>query len=146
MINSFVRLTPALFCFVAIDIFAAQLITVQEAALPLIDKQTTTRGISRGPTVKVNSPQLDPTVTTPFDLKVSFEPRGESKIDPNSIRVTYLKSPAVDLTPRIKSGISTTGIDFPKAEVPPGTHPIRISVKDTEGRETNTTLNLVVAK
>lgn len=146
MLNSLFRFTPGIFFLIAIDVFAAQLITTQEAALPPGDKQVITRGISRGPNIKVSSPQLDPTISTPFDLKVNFEPRGDAKIDANSIRVIYLKSPTIDLTPRIKSGISASGIDFPKAEVPPGAHSIRITVKDTEGRETNTTLNLVVAK
>jgi hypothetical protein len=57
-----------------------------------------------------------------------------------------MKSPFVDLTPRLKNAISANGIDFSKAEVPPGTHTIRITVKDSEGRETNTVVNLVVAK
>jgi hypothetical protein len=57
-----------------------------------------------------------------------------------------MKSPFVDLTPRMKGAISASGIDFAKAEVPPGTHTIRVSVKDTEGRETNSVLNLVVSK
>jgi hypothetical protein len=58
----------------------------------------------------------------------------------------YLKSPFVDLTPRLKSAISANGIDFAKADVPPGTHTIRVTVKDTDGRETNTVLTLVVNK
>jgi hypothetical protein len=57
-----------------------------------------------------------------------------------------MKSPFVDLTPRLKSAISAHGIDFAKADVPPGTHVIRVTVKDTEGRETNSVLNLVVSK
>ena len=57
-----------------------------------------------------------------------------------------MKSPFVDLTPRLKNAISANGIDFPKAEVPPGSHTIRITVKDTEGRETNSVQTLVVNK
>ena len=57
-----------------------------------------------------------------------------------------MKSPPVDLTPRLKKSISASGIDLNKAEVPPGTHTIRVSVKDSEGRETNSVMNLVVAK
>jgi hypothetical protein len=83
---------------------------------------------------------------SPFDFKVAFEARGDAKIDPASVKVIYMKSPFVDLTPRLKSVISTNGIDFAKADVPPGTHTIRISVKDTDGRETNSVLTLVVNK
>jgi hypothetical protein len=57
-----------------------------------------------------------------------------------------MKSPIVDLTPRMKGAISVNGIDFTKAEVPPGAHAIKITVKDTEGRETNSVLNLSVSK
>jgi hypothetical protein len=94
----------------------------------------------------LTSPEADTPVVAPFDFKVNFEPRGDAKIDPSSVKVVYMKSPFVDLTPRLKSAISANGIDFVKADVPPGTHTIRVTVKDTEGRETNSVLNLVVNK
>jgi hypothetical protein len=127
-------------------IFAAPLISAKEAALPAASGALATRGISRGPAVKLNSPEADTPVMSPFDFKVAFEARGDAKIDPASVKVIYMKSPFVDLTPRLKSVISTNGIDFAKADVPPGTHTIRISVKDTDGRETNSVLTLVVNK
>ena len=125
---------------------AAPLISAQEAALPAASGTLATRGISRGPGVKLASPEADTPTAVPFDLKVNFEARGDAKIDPNSVKVTYMKSPPVDLTPRLKKSISASGIDLNKAEVPPGTHTIRVSVKDSEGRETNSVMNLVVAK
>ena len=127
-------------------IFAAPLISAKEAALPAASGALATRGISRGPAVKLNSPEADTPVMSPFDFKVAFEARGDAKIDPASVKVIYMKSPFVDLTPRLKSVISTNGIDLAKADVPPGTHTIRISVKDTDGRETNSVLTLVVNK
>jgi hypothetical protein len=126
--------------------YAAPLISPKEAALPNSAGTLSTRGISRGPAVKLNSPEADAPVVAPFDFKVTFEPRGDAKIDPNSVKVIYMKSPFVDLTPRMKGAISSSGIDFAKAEVPPGTHAIRVTVKDTEGRETNSVLNLIVSK
>lgn len=127
-------------------VIAAPLISAKEAALPPAAGALATRGISRGPAIKLASPEADTPVAAPFDFKVNFEPRGDSKIDPSSVKVVYMKSPFVDLTPRLKSAISASGIDFVKAEVPPGTHTIRVTVKDTEGRETNSVLNLVVNK
>ena len=127
-------------------IFAAPLISAKEAALPAASGTLATRGISRGPAVKLNSPEADTPVMSPFDFKVAFEARGDAKIDPASVKVIYMKSPFVDLTPRLKSAISANGIDFTKADVPPGTHTIRVSVKDTDGRETNSVLTLVVNK
>lgn len=125
---------------------SAPLISPKEAALPPAAGTLATRGISRGPAIKLASPEADTPVTAPFDFKVNFEPRGDAKIDPSSVKVVYMKSPFVDLTPRLKSAISANGIDFAKADVPPGTHTIRVTVKDSEGRETNSVLNLVVNK
>jgi hypothetical protein len=126
--------------------FSAPLISPKEAELPNSPPTLSTRGISRGPAIKLNSPEADAPVVSPFEFKVSFDARGDSKIDLNSVKVIYMKSPFVDLTPRLKNAISANGIDFSKAEVPPGTHTIRITVKDSEGRETNSVVNLVVAK
>ena len=125
---------------------AAPLITAKEAALPAASGTLATRGISRGPAVKLSSPEADVPVNSPFDFKVLFEARGEGKIDPNSVKVVYMKSPFVDLTPRLKSAITPTGINFSKAEVPPGTHTIRVTVKDLDGRETNQVMTIVVNK
>jgi len=125
---------------------AAPLITAKEAALPPAAGTLATRGISRGPAIKLTSPEADTPVVAPFDFKVSFEPRGDARIDTSSVKVVYMKSPFVDLTPRLKNAISANGIDFAKADVPPGTHTIRVTVKDSEGRETNSVLNLVVNK
>ena len=125
---------------------AAPLITAKEAALPPAAGTLATRGISRGPAIKLTSPEADTPVVAPFDFKVSFEPRGDARIDTSSVKVVYMKSPFVDLTPRLKNAISANGIDFAKADVPPGTHTIRVTVKDSEGRETNLVLNLVVNK
>ena len=125
---------------------AAPLITAKEAALPAASGTLATRGISRGPAVKLSSPEADVPVNSPFDFKVLFEARGEGKIDPNSVKVVYMKSPFVDLTPRLKSAITPTGINFSKAEVPPGSHTIRVTVKDLDGRETNQVMTIVVNK
>lgn len=127
-------------------VFAAPLITAKESALPAASGTFATRGISRGPAVKLNSPEADTPINSPFDFKVLFEARGEGKIDPNSVKVVYMKSPFVDLTPRLKSAITPTGINFSKAEVPPGTHIIRVTVKDMDGRETNQVVTIVVNK
>ena len=125
---------------------AAPLINAKEAALPAASGALATRGISRGPSVKLISPEADTPVSSPIDFKVNFEARGEGKIDPASVKVVYMKSPFVDLTPRLKGAISVQGIDFAKADVPPGTHTIRVTAKDTDGRETNTVFTLNVTK
>jgi hypothetical protein len=123
---------------------AAPLISGKEAALPAAGSQT--RGISRGPTIKVNSPTPDVATASPFDFRIVFVPRGDSKIDVDSVKVVYMKSPFVNLTPRLREAISDKGIDLSKAEVPPGNHTIRVSVSDNEGRETSSVFTVVVMK
>ena len=126
---------------------AVTLIKDEEARLPAAAGELVTRGITRGPGVKMLSP--DPAagpVKSPFNLKVSFEPRGGARIDPASVSVTYLKATPVDLLPRVKTGLSAGGIELAGAEVPPGEHQIRVTVQDSEGRQSSTVLQLNVVK
>jgi len=135
------------FTLVTVTATAAPLITPKEAQMPAASGELKTRGIARGPGIKVISPDVTAAeIKGPFDLKVVFESRGGNKVDASAVKVTYLKATAVDLTPRLKGAITESGIDFAKAEVPPGEHAVKITVKDVEGRETNTVMNLVVGK
>ncbi|MCX7157105.1 MAG: hypothetical protein NTW45_11770 [Rhodocyclales bacterium] len=124
---------------------AASLITESEARLPAA-VETKTRSITRGPGIRVISPDPEKAIKSPFNLKVAFEPRGGAKIVPESIKVTYLKAPAVDLLDRVKPGISEQGIDLANAEAPPGEHRIQMSLEDSEGRRTSTVIRLSVVK
>lgn len=132
--------------YVAAQAQNTPLITPSEAALPPAAGALATRGISRGPAVKLVSPAPDAPAKAPFALKLNFEARGGEKIDPGSVKVVYLKSPFVDLTPRLLSSITASGIEMPQAQVPPGEHTLRVTVKDSAGRETNSTVTLTVGK
>ena len=118
-----------------------QLITDKEAKLPAAS-QAPSRAITRGPGVKLLSPESVPAGA--FPLKVAFEPRGGSKIDPGSVQVTYLKNPPVDLTSRVKSAIRPDGVDLASVTAPAGDHPIRITVTDDEGRQGSLVIKLSV--
>ena len=120
---------------------SVQLITVDEAKLPASAAKPPSRAITRGPGVKLASPE---SVSGTFPFKIAFEPRGESKIDAASIKVEYLKGPGVDLTERLKGGFKPTGIEIPAAAAPAGEHPIRVTVRDSEGRQGNGEFKLVV--
>lgn len=124
---------------------AAQLISNEEAKLPAAAKFTARGGLTRGPGVKIVSP-AEGVVKGPFDMKFQFEPRGGSKIDPASVKVTYLKTPLVDLTDRVKPFVSASGIDMSKVQIPPGEHDIKVQVTDSEGRVGSTVVSLVIAK
>ena len=124
---------------------AVQLITDEEAKLPVAAKITARGGLTRGPSIKVISP-ADNKVKMPFDMKLLFEPHGGANIDPASVKMTYLKAPLVDLTERIKPFISANGIDMAKVEAPPGEHHLKIQVTDSKGRVGSTIVNFVVMK
>jgi hypothetical protein len=108
-----------------------QLITADEAKQPPAASKPASRAITRGPGVKLASPE---SVSGQFALKVAFEPRGESKIDTGSVKVELLKGNGIDLTDRVKAGIKPTGIEIASAAAPAGEHPIRVTVRDSEGR------------
>ena len=116
-----------------------QLISPDEAKLPDAPP-IATRAITRGPGVKLLSPESGKKES--FAFKIAFEPRGNSKIDPASVQVIYLKHPQVDLTERSKSSINPGGIELSSASAPPGDHPIRVLVRDDEGRQGVATMKL----
>jgi len=125
---------------------AFKLISDKEAGLPDMPTALVVRGITRGPGIKMTAPDPDAApATAPFNLKVVFQPRGGSKIDIASVKVTYLKAQPVDLSDRVKPGLSEAGIDLKDAEAPPGAHAIQISVADSEGRKTSAVFTLKVA-
>jgi hypothetical protein len=110
------------------------LITEEEAKLPPPKGAVVTdrRGITRGPKVRfLDEREL---VHSPMHLQVMFESFGGAKIDLDSIKVTYLKTPNVDLTPRIKPFVQSAGIDMPDVGLPAGEHMVRIDIKDSDGR------------
>ncbi len=84
------------------------LISAEEAKLPPPKGAiaVASRGITRGPKIAYVS-TADPT-RSPMRLQLKFESFGGSKIDTDSLKVTYVKTPAVDLTPRLKPFVQST--------------------------------------
>jgi hypothetical protein len=109
------------------------LITPEEAALPPPKGAVATerRGITRGPKVDVVTTGA---LKSPARLQVKFEPYGGAKVDPDSVKMIYLRTPNVDLTSRIKAFILPTGIDMPEVQLPAGEHMVRVDIKDSDGR------------
>jgi hypothetical protein len=83
---------------------------------------------------------------SPIDLKVRFHAFGGAEIDPESVVVTYLKQPAIDLTQRLTPYITAQGIEIENAEVPPGMHKFWIELKDKNGRLGAAEVSFQVAK
>ena len=120
------------------------LISAEEAKLPppkgavVADR----RGITRGPRIEVVGEKEQS--HSPVHLQLKFESFGGSKIDPDSLKVIYLRTPNVDLTERVRSFAGATGLDMPDAELPPGDHMIRVDIKDSDGRIGTTSFLLKV--
>ncbi len=132
--NLFAAATPA-------DAF--QLITPEEAALPAgpVPGFQLRGSPTRRPNITVISPPPTAGVLhSPLNLKLQFRAFGGAVIDPNSVVVTYLKTPAIDITQRIMPFISADGINISQAEVPPGKHQFWIELKDNGGRVGGTEL------
>jgi hypothetical protein len=120
------------------------LITEDEARLPpphagVADR----RGITRGPRIDFMHPG-EP-VHLPMHFQVRFAAFGGATIDLDAVKVTYLRTPNVDLTPRVRPFLQASGIDIPDVELPAGEHMVRIDVKDSEGRAGTTSFVLKVA-
>ena len=116
---------------------AVELVTAQEAALPVdtLPPLTLRGSPTRRPSATVVSPAPNAgQVKSPLSLKVKLEAHGGAKIDPDSIVLTYKKTPEINITQRIMPYIGADGIEIPDAEVPPGTHAFRIQFKDKDGR------------
>ena len=125
---------------------AAPLITAEEAALPPQKGAIANsgRGITRGPKIQVPDAETG-AQTSPMRFQVKFQAFGGSSIDLEALKVTYLKTPVVDLTPRIKPFAQPNGIDMPDAQLPPGDHLVRIDIKDSDGRAASMSFLLKIA-
>jgi hypothetical protein len=119
------------------------LITTEEAKLPPPQGVVaSSRGVTRGPKVELVS--QTGTVQSPSPLQLKFQTFGGAKVDLEAVQATYLRSPNVDLTPRIKPFVTLGGINVPAAELPPGEHVLRVDIKDSDGRSGTATFMLKV--
>lgn len=145
MVAGLLMASAATALFAAPASAAHVLITQDEAKLPppkgafAVDR----RGVTRGPKISLVSDN-EP-FHSPMHFQLKFESFGGAKIDEDSVKVTYLRTPNVDLTPRIKPFVQMTGIDVPDAELPVGDHMVRVDLKDSDGRPGSASFTLQVA-
>jgi hypothetical protein len=112
------------------------LITAEEAKLPQGGPIDGEKALIPGPTISVLFPRRDATSTSPILFFVGFKPYGRTAVNLDSLRITYIKKPSIDLTQRVRNFIKLNdqGFKIENAEVPPGTHVVRIEIEDREGR------------
>ncbi len=82
------------------------LITADEAKLPPPKGAipVSARGVTRGPKVELVSQSA--VIRSPAKLQLKFQTFGGAKVDLDAVQATYLRTPNVDLTPRIKPFVS----------------------------------------
>jgi hypothetical protein len=119
------------------------LITEREARLPQEHLEASPRAITRGPRIELIQPSE--TAYSPMHFQLKFQSFGGSSINTESLRVIYLKTPEIDITPRVARFVRPAGIDIPDAEAPVGEHHIRVDVTDSEGRTRSTVFTLKIA-
>ncbi len=113
------------------------LITAEEAKRPPAQSGSMSMraGISRGPDIQLLSPStVQAPVHSPLHLQLKFLAHGGAQVDETSFKLIDVTSPAVDLSERVRSFTSQTGLDVPDAEVPAGSYAIRAEIKDRDGR------------
>jgi hypothetical protein len=120
------------------------LITPDEAKLPPPKGAVAvnSRGVTRGPKIELVSKAA--AIKSPANIQLKFQTFGGSKVDVNAVQATYLRTPNVDLTPRIKPFVKENGIELQSVELPPGDHMLRIDIKDSDGRAATTSFLLKV--
>jgi hypothetical protein len=114
-------------------VFAFDLIRPEEAARPDDRYEEGDRpGPILGPRITVFG---ELKTTSPFELTIHIEPRGSARVNLDSLRLTYRKTPAVNLTPRIRPFIDasarTVVIRIREARAPVGKHQLLLQVVDT---------------
>jgi hypothetical protein len=124
------------------------LVTAEEAAIPpLAELGEQGRGISRGPGIEPIAPGNDATASSvPLPIRIRFTPRNDVPINPDKVRVIYLRSRSVDVTSRLRGYITPGGIEIPLAVVPAGAHAFRIEVADGLGRQSVTLLRFTAKR
>ncbi len=121
-----------------------QLITREEAGLPSTGTVAgSVRNLTRGPAIDTLGTPAK-VGNGPFRLAVRFVPSNGVPIEPDSVRVTYRRNPAIDLTARVKPFITAGGIEAPAVVVPPGQHVVEIEATDKEGRTGRSQFTLTV--
>jgi len=127
-----------------------QLITSDEARQPDAVpgevrgvREGVTAGDPQGPEIVVDSPEDGKHYQPPVAIEIAFRPRA-SQVDVTSLEVAYLKWISIDITDRVRPYATASGIRVANAELPKGSHKVRVTIADVEGRKTERTMQITV--
>lgn len=99
--------------------------------------QATSRGAvtihNDGPTITIFNPVTDGEIASPFPIHIEFGQRlASSKVDMQTLKLTYKKLWGIDITDRVRDYIDGTSITVPETEMPEGKHTIEIYIEDSD--------------
>ena len=99
------------------------------------------------PIITLEQPADLKNITTPFELKLSFEASPSSEINPNSFQLTYGLL-GVDITERLLNSATITPnqLKVEGLDLPSGQHTLTVVIADSEGRESQARYKFVVNK
>jgi hypothetical protein len=127
------------------------LITPEEAArvqAPTGDgKELVSAVKGSGPLIIVKSPKAFGRTRSPLNIFIAFEP-GNSGQPPamETLKVTLLGFFDINITDRLRDYISGTDLSVRDAELPMGTHRLRVLIKDISGNPNERTVAIKVIK
>jgi hypothetical protein len=99
-----------------------------------------------GPKIKVVEPPPDAEFRAPIRLIITFIPREGTAVDLKSFKLEYLKFVSIDITGRVAGYVGPGGVNVEKADLPPGDHKLRITLKDTQGGISQQVYSVKIAK
>ncbi|MBX3324734.1 MAG: hypothetical protein U0223_00215 [Nitrospira sp.] len=85
-----------------------------------------------GPKIEVIKPTQGASAKPPVEIDIKFVAKS-SPVDPASLTVSVVKLINIDITDRVRTYVTASGIHVPAAQLPSGKHTVRISIADQDG-------------
>jgi len=85
-----------------------------------------------GPIIEVQMPVAGSPLNAPIEIRVTFTPRNHP-IDLSTLEVELVKFINIDITDRVVEYTTEQGIQLKEANIPSGSHRIRITLADSTG-------------
>jgi hypothetical protein len=102
-----------------------------------------------GPSITLVAPENGGIYTSPIGIDISFAPKEGATIDLATLRVTVVSTTVagvfeIDITEDIIAYATEDGIKAPNAAIPAGEHVVTIEVADSERRQAQRQLSIIV--
>ena len=99
-----------------------------------------------GPRIRIVEPAPDTEYKAPIRLVIDFLPKEGAQVDLKSFKLEYLKLISIDITERVAGYVRPEGLRIEKADLPAGTHKLRLTLKDTAGGVTQQVYLVKIAR